>query len=85
MDDETDYLIWSNEHGAWWATNRQGYTRHLSLAGRYNHADALMICTQAVPGSRQTLNELPVQVRDMMLMLRGPMGEAYEPGTELWE
>jgi hypothetical protein len=41
------YLIWSNEHGAWWSLNRRGYTRTTAEAGRYNKEDALEICKDA--------------------------------------
>jgi hypothetical protein len=34
------YLIWSFKHGEWWRANRQGYTRHLSEAGRYSKGEA---------------------------------------------
>lgn len=41
------YLIWSNEHGMWWRANSQGYTRILSLAGRYSRKEAEDICEGA--------------------------------------
>lgn len=34
------YLIWSEEHGAWWLPARTGYTRHLMNAGRYSEQEA---------------------------------------------
>ena len=30
------WLIWSEEHGAWWMPDRRGYTRILRKAGRYS-------------------------------------------------
>ena len=30
-----NYLIWSEEHLAWWGPNEQGYTRSILAAGRY--------------------------------------------------
>lgn len=37
------YLVWSNEHSAWWGPNRCGYTRVIASAGRYSRAEALTI------------------------------------------
>lgn len=39
-DEQGRYVIWSEEHGAWWRPGRHGYTRELSKAGRYSKADA---------------------------------------------
>lgn len=37
------YLIWSNEHRAWWAPDGRGYTRRIDGAGRYDRAEAMLI------------------------------------------
>jgi hypothetical protein len=77
------YLVWSHEHGAWWGPGGCGYTPKLSQAGRYSRADALMICTRAIPGTAAregSLPELPVRLDDLLDMLCGPHGEIYEPG-----
>lgn len=37
------YLVWSNEHRAWWGPNHCGYTRHIDRAGRYERSEALRI------------------------------------------
>jgi hypothetical protein len=37
------YVIWSFEHGGWWASHRCGYVPTLSLAGRYTAEEALVI------------------------------------------
>jgi len=42
-----NYLIWSNEHGAWWRRWEQGYTLDLTLAGRYPKDRALAIVAAA--------------------------------------
>lgn len=34
------YLIWSEEHGAWWLSSSNGYTRSLAKAGRYSRKEA---------------------------------------------
>lgn len=36
---ETQYLIWSNHHKAWWGPNGSNYRRNLTDAGRYPIAD----------------------------------------------
>jgi hypothetical protein len=54
-------VIWSEEHGAWWAPGRSGYTRSLSNAGRYSKEEAQEIVTGAnkyLPAGR--FNEVAV-------------------------
>ena len=41
------WLIWSMEHGAWWAPNSAGYVRQWNRAGRYSFLAALEIVNQA--------------------------------------
>lgn len=41
------WLIWSNEHDAWWAPNERGYTRSRKAAGRYSYSRALEIVRRA--------------------------------------
>jgi hypothetical protein len=41
------YLIWSNEHNAWWGPGRMGYVIEPSLAGRYTLKEATQICENA--------------------------------------
>lgn len=38
------WLVWSNEHGAWWGPNRSHYYTDINSAGRYTLEDALAIC-----------------------------------------
>ena len=49
-DHNQRYLIWSHEHGAWWAPNQYGYVRDITKAGRYSRIDALHICVDAMTG-----------------------------------
>lgn len=42
MDDT--WLIWSNEHGAWWGWNHRGYVEKREDAGRYTLDEAHKIC-----------------------------------------
>jgi hypothetical protein len=61
-----DYLVWSNEHHAWWGPNNAGYYRKLEAAGHYTRADALKICVNARGGRRYNENpsEVPVLLSD---------------------
>lgn len=39
-----DWLIWSVEHGQWWAVGAHGYTPHHDEAGRYTLETAVALC-----------------------------------------
>lgn len=41
------YLIWSNEHRAWWGPSRSGYTVSVAEAGRYTKETAEEIVEDA--------------------------------------
>lgn len=41
---ELEWLVWSNEHNAWWNPNGCGYTPSAAKAGRYSQAVADRIC-----------------------------------------
>ncbi|TAZ20718.1 hypothetical protein ELH77_19120 [Rhizobium ruizarguesonis] len=71
LDSDT-YLIWSNEHGAWWGPGGGRYVSQISEAGHYNRERALEICAQALPGWRwaPTVPELPVRYADAVEMVR---------------
>ena len=63
-----EYLIWSDEHRAWWRPRRSGYTTHISAAGRYSREEALSICRNArggwIPG--EPVPEVPVLLADAL-------------------
>ena len=46
-DEMTKFLIWSIEHGAWWAPARTGYTVNIREAGRYTWGEAKEIVDNA--------------------------------------
>lgn len=54
---EEKYLIWSVEHGAWWAKNKNGYVASFDTAGQYSKEDAFKISARA---NWRSLNEVPV-------------------------
>lgn len=62
------YLIWSNEHRAWWRPNHASYTVHAEQAGRYTHEEALRICAGARDGWRpgEPPPEIPVAEADVL-------------------
>ena len=53
------YLIWSEEHGAWWKPGGIGYTRSIKLAGRYSRDRAEAISAEGNRGG--TFCEVPVR------------------------
>lgn len=61
-----DYLVWSNEHSAWWGPNRSGYYTMMESAGRYSRDEALKICVNARGGRRYNENpsEVPILLSD---------------------
>jgi hypothetical protein len=62
-----EYLIWSNEHRAWWRPNNAGYTTHVDAAGRYTAAQAINIGAHARDGwcAREIPSEIPVRLADV--------------------
>lgn len=60
-----EYLIWSNEHRAWWRPNCCGYTVHLKAAGRYSREDAIKHSrTRSRDG--EIMPEIPVRLDDVL-------------------
>lgn len=54
---EAPWIVWSNEHRAFWAPNRHGYTGRIEKAGRYSKADAEAICKGANYRANSTIYE----------------------------
>jgi len=54
---EEMYLVWSNEHRAFWGEDRSGYVNDHRKAGRYTLAEATDICRDASYGSVNVPNE----------------------------
>lgn len=73
------WLVWSNEHQAWWPKSRSGYVRDEKQAGRFNLDEALDICKKAEPGSKNGIpNEIPVPAPELALYLKDG-----RPGDEI--
>lgn len=66
------YLIWSNEHRAWWRPEAQGYSTLISAAGRYDQEEAIEICRNANRFIKQgeLPNEIPVLEADARECMR---------------
>lgn len=77
------YLIWSNEHRAWWRPYRDGYTRRLLDAGWYDHGTAIAICVQAIASSKELPNEVPVALADMVA-IRDAYRAMFPDSDEEW-
>lgn len=68
-----NYLIWSEEHGAWWNPKSAGYTMSMKRAGRYTGAEARRIAASANGGG--TFCEVPVLLSpDMEALSTRPSG-----------
>lgn len=44
------YLVWSNQHRAWWRANSRGYTNDVRSAGLYDREEAISISGQGRDG-----------------------------------
>lgn len=66
------YMVWSNEHRAWWKANETGYSQGMREAGRYTREHALEICRKAIPTSMHIglISEIPVREADVVEFLQ---------------
>ena len=55
------YLIWSEEHSAWWNPRSAGYTNKITRAGIYDEDEAKSIVESANHGDL-TFNEIAIPV-----------------------
>lgn len=72
-EDQPQWIIWSNEHRAWWRPGRMGYTTLTHEAGRYHKIDATRIIEQsnaaprrAIPNEVMVLAPLPETATDVI-------------------
>ena len=74
-EDDDQYLVWSNEHRAWWKAGRCGYAQGLRDAGRYTREQAIEICRDAIPSAMHVgaVSEIPVRAADITDFLKGQM------------
>lgn len=74
------FLIWSNQHAAWWRPNRAGYTHVIDEAGRYDRTTAEEIVRDATLGGElkhQRTDPVTGRVYDMLdeVMVAAPETE----------
>ena len=65
---EQQYLVWSNEHRAWWRPNSAGYTIDVRQAGRYSRKEAMDISGTARNGwtnPKRIPDELAISLNDI--------------------
>jgi hypothetical protein len=48
------YLVWSNQHSAWWGPYELGYTRVIDGAGRYSKKEAEKIVRKSTLNGQLT-------------------------------
>lgn len=76
---KTSWLIWSNEHNAWWRADGIGYTHRVDHAGRYGFSEALHICRRACLFNDWTANK---PLEEGMRMSQAP-NEVMVPAPEM--
>jgi hypothetical protein len=59
------YLIWSNQHRAWWRPDSRGYTTDHAQAGRYSREDAIFNSASAAH-TKDAPDEVPVREADLL-------------------
>jgi hypothetical protein len=67
-----NYLIWSNEHNAWWCAARSGYTDMASRAGRFTRDEAFKIAFQRDRTPDAPLPEIPIREDDALDLMKIP-------------
>lgn len=63
MEYETVYIIWSEEHRAWWKPNHRGYTQKREEAGHYEFEEAQEIVLNANINENDVPNEAIVPIK----------------------
>lgn len=75
---EEMYLVWSNQHRAWWRANSHGYTDNVKSAGRYSRAEAISISFQGRDGwdsPKGVPDELAIAECDVPVFTASTTGE----------
>lgn len=75
-----EYLIWSNQHRAWWRPEAAGYSVSIEGAGLYSRAEAMEIAATSRDGWSMgrvpdeiavSLADIPAHIRAAVLALNG--------------
>lgn len=83
-DIEKKWLIWSNEHDAWWRPNHAGYTFKVVEAGLYSYAEALKITAQANLACGPIVDDTGLKGRPKETMVRED-AYGYDSGNRDYE
>lgn len=74
------YLIWSNEHRAWWRGNERGYTGYIEEAGRYTYGEAYTIVRKATLNGELTKERTDPATGETYMWASEAMIQAPEVG-----
>lgn len=80
-----NWLVWSNEHSAWWGPDRQQHFTSGNSAGRYTLQDALAICRtrNGAPEPGKMPSEIIHPAAEFLeRLLRSPDGEIVDAGMD---
>lgn len=80
---EPMFLVWSNEHGAWWAPGSRGYTLDYRAAGRYSHRSAEDIVERASRGGTRFVGEKYRVLPEVMVLAPEHRWDSGPPETWL--
>lgn len=63
-----EWVVWSNQHGAWWGPKWRGYTTLFHEAGRYSSRDMRMILEKAnsnLPAGQEYPDEVAICITEV--------------------
>lgn len=70
------WLVWSNEHSAWWRADAAGYTYKVAEAGRYTEADAIRHCQSRTPTPTSPRPEVMLMAPEAQIVRLDSMPDA---------
>ncbi len=62
MEENSMWLIWSNEHNGWWLPASHGYTQSRERAGAYSFEEAKKIVREANITLQDVPNEAMIEL-----------------------
>lgn len=77
-----EWLIWSHEHGSWWAPESRGYRDNVADAGRYTRAEAEHACSLRSWAAPDRPPEVMVQAPPTALLGWPGLGKVMRLGIE---
>lgn len=82
LEDDGPYLVWSNQHRAWWRGDSHGYTDNVKAAGRYSRAEAISISFRGRDGwdsPKGVPDELAIAESDVPVFTAAPTPTQDKP------